>query len=231
MLENDLRILIIDDNPDIHQDFIKILMTDMSIKKEKLHLLEKEIFGEEKQKKILPQFSIDTASQGQEGVQCIEKAKKEGRPYALAFVDIRMPPGWDGIETIKHIWAIDNDVQVVICTAYSDYSWEETVAQLGQRENLLILKKPFDHVSVRQLSMALTKKWQMLREIKEHTKLLEENVRTRTKSLEESLEKIQYQASHDTLTGLPNREYLSDFIRQQISRNTREMLPFAIFFL
>ncbi len=230
MLENDLRILIIDDNPDIHQDFIKILMTDMSIKKEKLHLLEKEIFGEEKQKKILPQFSIDTASQGQEGVQCIEKAKKEGRPYALAFVDIRMPPGWDGIETIKHIWAIDNDVQVVICTAYSDYSWEETVAQLGQRENLLILKKPFDHVSVRQLSMALTKKWQMLREIKEHTKLLEENVRTRTKSLEESLEKIQYQASHDTLTGLPNREYLSDFIRQQISRNTREMLPFAIFF-
>ena len=120
-------------------------------------------------------------------MEYIAKAIKEGSPYALAFVDIRMPPGWNGIETIKYIWEIDKDIQIVICTAYSDYSWEETVEQLGQRENLLILKKPFDHVAVRQLAMALTKKWQLLQESRSYTTKLEKNVKERTKSLEESL--------------------------------------------
>jgi CheY-like chemotaxis protein len=151
-----LHILIVDDNPDIHTDFIKIL-TANSAKKRALTNIESQLFGENnnEEKTTLPEFHIETATQGQEGVEKIAKAKNEGNPFALAFVDIRMPPGWDGIETIQHIWEIDNDIQIVICTAYSDYTWEETVDKLGQRENLLILKKHFDHVAVRQLSCAL----------------------------------------------------------------------------
>ncbi len=184
--ENNLKIIIIDDNKEIHQDIMKILLfTETNIQSE----VEKKLFGEVPKKEIsmLPHFQIDTALQGQEGVKLIEKAFEEGAPYALAFVDIRMPPGWDGIETIKHIWGIDPEVQVVICTAYTDYSWEDTVDELGKKDNLLILKKPFDSISVRQLAYALTKKWQLLQEARNYTKILEQRVDERTSSLRELL--------------------------------------------
>jgi diguanylate cyclase (GGDEF)-like protein/PAS domain S-box-containing protein len=79
----------------------------------------------------------------------------------MAFVDMRMPPGWDGVETISKMWEADPDIQVVICTAYSDYSWEEIIKRLGNVDRLLILKKPFDTVEVCQLAYALTQKWHL----------------------------------------------------------------------
>src|SRR5437899_372363 len=113
MRETDpFRILIIDDNPEIHRDFIKILETKTS---SALDNLSEKIFGEKSSRENLPQFSIDVASQGEAGVKLIEEALLQCNPYALAFVDIRMPPGWDGIETIKHIWALDKNIQIVIC--------------------------------------------------------------------------------------------------------------------
>lgn len=187
-LETDFRIIVIDDNPAIHQDFIKILTTNY--KSKNLESLEAELFEDtktESESVVLPRFQIDTATQGQEGVLKIQKAFEEQNPYALAFVDIRMPPGWDGIETIKHIWACDKDMQVVICTAYSDYTWEKTVQNLGTSDNLLILKKPFDNVAVRQLACALTKKWQLMNEATKHRLMLEKTVQERTDSLQQSL--------------------------------------------
>ena len=77
----------------------------------------------------------------------------------MAFVDVRMPPGWDGIETIARIWEVDPELQVVVCTAYSDYSWEDMRAKVGQPDSLLVLKKPFDNIEVQQIAHALTKKW------------------------------------------------------------------------
>ena len=160
MDDTDFRIIVIDDNPAIHHDFIKILTTTNTTSN--LDELSQSMFGKTEEQLMLPKFRIDTASQGQEGVECVKKAVEEGYPYSLAFVDIRMPPGWDGIETIKRIWEIDKDIQIVICTPFSDYSWEETIGHLGKTDNLLILKKPFDNISVRQLACALTKKWQLL---------------------------------------------------------------------
>ncbi len=185
--EDDFRIIIIDDNPAIHQDFIKILAA--KAKTPELNILEGKIFGNANKVEDvgLPHFHIDTASQGQEGVELIQKALGEGRPYALAFVDIRMPPGWNGIETIKHVWALDPNIQVVICTAFSDYTWEDTIKELGMRDNLLILKKPFDTVSVRQLASALTKKWQLVEQARTYTEFLEQNVQERTSSLNNAL--------------------------------------------
>lgn len=98
-----------------------------------------------------------------------------------------MPPGWDGIETIKHMWEVDPDIQVVICTAYSDYSWEDTVKELGIGDNYLILKKPFDVVAVRQLACALTRKWILANDAKHHEKILQQTVKERTESLQQSL--------------------------------------------
>lgn len=181
------RILVIDDNKAIHQDFIKILML-ANPELQALDALDERLFEEKKTSEVpIPEFHIDTASQGQEGVEYIKKALAENDPYVIAFVDVRMPPGWDGVETVKHIWALDRDIQIVICTAFSDYSWEETVAQLGLNDNMLILKKPFDSVAVRQIACALAKKWQLLHEAKNYTAALELGIQERTHSLNKSL--------------------------------------------
>nr|WP_242601929.1 EAL domain-containing protein [Legionella wadsworthii] len=189
-----LHIMIIDDNPSIHQDFIKVLATSNS--KSELNHLDKQLFDDESPLEescradidyYLPKFVFNTACQGEEATKKIQKDLDEGIHYALAFVDIRMPPGWDGIETIKHMWKIDPDIQVVICTAYSDYSWEETVKELGMADNYLILKKPFDVVAVRQLACALTRKWILANDSKHHEQVLQKTVEERTESLQQSL--------------------------------------------
>jgi diguanylate cyclase len=225
----DFRIMIIDDNPDIHRDFIKTLTSFNTA--DELKSLDEKLFGssseptkDDKPAEIpLPKFQIDTATQGKEGVEQILTAIKNGTPYALAFVDIRMPPGWDGIETIKHIWELDKDIQIVICTAYSDYTWEETIAELGQTDNLLILKKPFDHIAVRQLACALTRKWKLMQDSRSYTQMLENTVQKRT-------EELQHQATHDSLTGLLNRVLLEEGIKKAIAESQRNNTHLAIFF-
>src|SRR5213078_1638963 len=109
------------------------------------------------------------------------KSLEAERPYAMAFVDVRMPPGWDGIETIARIWEIYPELQVVICTAYSDYSWKDMRAKVGQPDNLVILKKPFDNVEVQQLAHALTKKWLLTQQAKLQLSELERRVVERTR--------------------------------------------------
>ncbi|MCL9683623.1 EAL domain-containing protein [Legionella maioricensis] len=191
----ELHIMIIDDNPAIHQDFIKVLTSTNRM--DEFSNLDKQLFDEDEfaldeaskhqMDYSLPKFIIDTANQGREGVEKIKKALEHDVHYALSFVDVKMPPGWDGIETIKHIWEVDPDIQIVICTAYSDYSWEETVKQLGMGDNYLILKKPFDVIAVKQLACALTKKWILHKDSKHHTKILQQTVEARTESLQQSL--------------------------------------------
>ncbi len=204
------RILVIDDNPAIHTDFIKILSTSSS---EKLDQLSEGIFGEKKEKDLLPKFQIDVASQGKEGVERIKEALNQGWHYSLAFVDIRMPPGWDGVETIKHIWELDKNVQIVICTAYSDYSWEETVSHLGQTDNLLVLKKPFDNIAVRQLACALTMKWQLAENARQYTKELQQQVANKTLSLQESLSLVKstFESSSDGILVVNLKEEIIDY--------------------
>jgi len=219
-----LRIIIIDDNPAIHQDFIKVLTTNQKPKLSKK--LDDELFGEANLNPVettpgqneqdLPAFEFDTATQGQEGVEKIKLALESGRPYALAFVDIRMPPGWDGIETIQRIWRVDKDIQVVICTAYSDYSWEETIQKLGVRDSLLILKKPFDSIAVKQLACALSRKWLLARDAKNHTELLNRMVAERTESLQRSLSLLRatIESSADGILVLDLNKKIVDYNMQ-----------------
>ncbi len=158
------RILIIDDTERIHEDFRAVLgHTDADTAT--LHEAKTAIFGKVLDVPEHIDFEIDSAFQGQEGLEKVQKALGEGRPYAMAFVDIRMPPGWDGVETIRRIWQTYPELEVVICTAYSDYDWNQIVAKLGQTDRLLILKKPFDNVEVYQLASALTEKWDLARQV------------------------------------------------------------------
>src|SRR5216684_4697742 len=178
------RILVIDDNRAIHEDFKKIFG---STAEQESPLAESEaaLFGDAPlPAPSHPVFEFDSAFQGQEGLALIQRALEEKCPYAMAFVDVRMPPGWDGIETIARICEKYPELQVVVCTAYSDYSWEEMVKKLGQSDRLVILKKPFDNIEVLQLATALTEKWCLYQHAKCKLDDLEQMVRDRTAALQ-----------------------------------------------
>ncbi|MCI0535466.1 MAG: PAS domain S-box protein [Verrucomicrobiales bacterium] len=178
------RLLVIDDNPAIHEDFRKILALDHTTSA--LEDAEATLFGEASSGAKRTDFQIDSAFQGQDGLQKVRDATAACARYALAFIDVRMPPGWDGIETAAQIWNVDPDLQVVICTAYSDYSWDEMIAKVGQSDRLVILKKPFDNVEVLQLANALTEKWHLLQEARRQKSDLEIMVQQRTEELRAS---------------------------------------------
>ncbi|OHB81927.1 MAG: hypothetical protein A2Z38_08815 [Planctomycetes bacterium RBG_19FT_COMBO_48_8] len=184
------RILVIDDNPNIHKDFQTILIDEEE--SAALNELRSQVFGDKNNELTIKSvYELDFASQGKEGCEKIRVACSENRPYELTFVDMRMPPGWDGLKTIEHIWEIDPKVQVVICTAYSDYSWGEITERLGRSENLLILKKPFDSAEVAQLASALTVKWALARKASLKTEQLEQMVKERTDELTETNEHLK----------------------------------------
>ncbi len=174
------RILVIDDNRAIHDDFRKILCPAAN---GPLENLETALFGPQEGSSKPPVFEMDSAYQGQEGLALLEQSLKEGRPYWMAFVDVRMPPGWDGVETICRLWEAAPDLQVVICTAYSDYSWSSMMTRLKYRDRLVLLKKPFDTVEVLQLAAALTEKWRLLQQSKLKMAQLEMLVTDRTQVL------------------------------------------------
>ncbi|MFT4540858.1 MAG: two-component system sensor histidine kinase/response regulator [Planctomycetota bacterium] len=162
-MTNDInhKILVIDDSPAIHEDFKKILVKDSAkpaVDSAKAAFLGSSAPAAEPEG---TSFEMHSAHQGQEGLAMLKEARAAGQPFAMAFVDVRMPPGWDGVRTIEEMWAEDSELEVVMCTAYSDYSWNETLSKLGSSDQLLILKKPFDPVEICQLASALTAKWSM----------------------------------------------------------------------
>ena len=176
------RILVVDDNQAIHDDFRKILGTDSTA--DEFDSEDAELFGSCPSASDKVHFDLDFASQGREALDRVLAAGIAGRPYSVVFMDVRMPPGWDGIETTARLWEADPDLQIVICTAYSDYSWEEMFTRLGRTDRLLILKKPFDIIEVVQCAHALTAKWSLLQQTRRHAEALEFAVKERTSDLE-----------------------------------------------
>lgn len=184
------RVLIVDDNPAIHRDFQKILGSSATACGE-LDQAEAEIFGTAlAPARRMPGFELACACQGEEGIQLVAEAVRTERPFALAFVDVRMPPGLDGIETTARLWEVDPDLQVVLCTAYSDYSWEDMLIRLGLSDRLVILKKPFDTLEVLQMTGALTEKWRLLKATRQRVEDLEVRIAQRTCHLAEANEKL-----------------------------------------
>ena len=174
------RVLLVDDMPSIHADFHKILApavlpTDLDADEELL-------FGKP-QAAVSVGFEMDSAYQGLEALEKVRAALLAGLPYAMAFIDMRMPPGWDGVETIEHLWLADPRLQIVFCTAFSDYSWAQVLTRLDVRDRLLILKKPFDAIEVYQLANTLTAKWRMTEQAASKASQLEAAVEERTREL------------------------------------------------
>ena len=223
------RILLIDDNTSIHGDFRKVLGSDSAdAAQAALAALEADLFGEPHHKSSRPNFEIDSAYQGQEGVEMARAAVAGRRPYAMAFVDMRMPPGWDGLKTIEHLWRVDPDVQVVICSAHTDYDWSEVVDRLNHSDKLLVLRKPAEPIEVLQCATALTRKWQNERLVREQMDRLEQVISVRTRGLEAANRQLRHLATHDSLTGLPNRVLLDDRLAQAVAHAERDGRTFAL---
>jgi two-component system, NtrC family, sensor kinase len=159
------RTLVIDDNPAIQQDFRKILAPTERAHAT-LNLTEALIFGSSATDSTQASFEVGTAGQGQAGVTMILEALHEKRPYALVFVDMQMPPGWDGARTMQEILQVDPEIQIVICTAQPDYPWAQLFKSLGT-QRLNILEKPFNTHDVLRLANELTEKWSVLHHARE----------------------------------------------------------------
>jgi len=136
-------------------------------------------------------FELSHAHQGEEAYGMVAEAEKSECPFALAFVDVRMPPGWDGVETASRIWADFPRIEMVICTAFSDYSWEQILEELGVTEKLQFLRKPVDVVSVKQMALALTTKWSLAEQASHYVDDLELEVNTRTHELQDKVSELE----------------------------------------
>ena len=233
------RVLVVDDTPEIHNDFRAILMSH-SAEAGALDELEAALFGEAPE--AVPgsaSFRLDSASQGLDAVEMVRAAKNAGDPFAIAFVDMRMPPGIDGLETIQRLWKVDPQLQVIVCTAYSDHPWSEIITTLGHSDRLLLLKKPFDPAEAWQLALSLTQKWNLARQAALKHEELEEMAQTANKQLHEQIKRraeiedeLRHLAFHDQVTGLPNRAFLLQRIEHCIARSHRVAgFHYAVLFL
>jgi CheY-like chemotaxis protein len=156
---NTRRILVIDDSEPIHNDFRRILSPERPERRADLDQLEEALFGTPAPSSPpadKPVFEVDSAFQGQEGLAKVQEALTQGRPYTLAFLDYRMPPGWNGVQTLRHLRKVDPSLPVVLCSAYSDYSWEEVFREFGEPPPLMELRKPFNSQELRRLAQSLT---------------------------------------------------------------------------
>lgn len=184
------RILVVDDNPSILDNYTTILAPK---RKDSLEDVETDLFGSDSATVQSEQddcFDLTAANQGQTAYQLVQDSLATGALFSVAFVDVRMPPGWSGIETVKRLWEIDPGLEVVICTAYSDYSWNEIVHQLGRTDRYLILKKPFEAIEVRQLALSLACKSELSRAREVRVSELEHAIEERTTDLQVALECI-----------------------------------------
>jgi diguanylate cyclase (GGDEF)-like protein len=220
------RVLIVDDTPSLHDDFRRILLEPE--RGRGLAAAKAALFGATDapaRASTGVRFAVDGASQGQQAVAMAEDARTKHEPYQLAFVDMRMPPGWDGVETIERLWRADPDVQVVVCTAYSDRALDSIGDRFGASDKLLILKKPFEACEVLQLARTLTEKWRAERRAESRVAELESDLHRKVVELEHDLR-------HDRLTGLPNRLLLSQRLHECMKRRDRDpSRGYAVLFL
>ena len=164
-MERNKRILIVDDQQDLREQLAKLLRR--SGKKNEttsfVQQMRDRLSGSKKEESRGDDsgdtYTVDTAPQGEDAFEMVKKAHQENAPYAVLFTDMRMPPGWDGLETAKKIREIDKNIEIVIMTAYADHDQTTIAESIGTPEKLLYIKKPFQSEEIYQLALSLTSKW------------------------------------------------------------------------
>lgn len=208
------RILVVDDNPEMLEVYRKILSGSACSPTDALDRLETSLFGESAAQPRASGscgFLLDLVTSGRQARDLAIQARDLNRPYSMAFVDVRMPGDWDGLQTVEELWRVDSDVQVVLCTAYADYSLEQMLERLGHPERFVVLRKPFDIIEVRQLAYAFCERWRVQREQKSMVRTLvdrlSEEARATRAALDVSTERTQLilGGMHDAVIVLDQR--------------------------
>ena len=181
MNERNTRVLIVDDQHEIYTDFQEML------KAKRNKVLSDDFadtfFSEEAKEEAshLPTFELAYAPSGDEAYEMVKTAKETGQPFAVAYIDIRMPPGMDGIETIRRIREFERDLEIIIMTAYTDKPLPEIVTNMELLHKLLYIRKPFTREEIQQITHSLVEKWNIEQEsLKQQQQLALSNQRLET---------------------------------------------------
>jgi signal transduction histidine kinase len=167
-MERNRRILIVDDQQDLREQLAKLLArsgkrndTQSLVQQMRSRLLGGATEGDGGSTDVddEPAYFVDTVGQGQDALERVREANAQGHPYAVMFLDMRMPPGWDGMETARRIREVDRFLEIVIMTAYADHDQQEIADTVGVPEKMLYIKKPFQAEEIHQLALSLTSKW------------------------------------------------------------------------
>ncbi len=205
------RILVVDDDAMLIAEYLRCLGEgyDPDLHTSTLGDLEKVLFGEETDKKGAAKFGVQSRDQGQAAVEAVAEAIRDKTPYSIVFLDIKMPPGIDGIEAAKRIREIDPNVNIVMVTGSVGAEPDNLGKQVPPADKIFFFRKPFHAVECRQLAAALCGKWHADLALRNANEVLEQRVAERTAALH----KLAY---FDPVTELPNRFKLLDHLQFMI---------------
>jgi len=220
------RILVVDDDAMLIGEYLRCLGADFEPDSATTTLgdLEKVLFGEGTDKRGTARFEVQSCNQGKAAIEAVKEATSVGNPYAIVFLDIRMPPGMDGIEAAKRIRDLDPNVNIVIVTGSLSPEPENLGKEIPPADRIFFFKKPFHAVECRQLAAALCGKWHSDLALRHANDVLEQRVWERT----EALHKLAY---FDPVTGLPNRLKLLDELQLLIESTAKSDLRTAVVLL
>ena len=208
------RILVVDDDAQLLDEFKRCLGEgiDTDSNTSTLSDLEKVLFGDDTDKSDTARFNVETRGQGEAAVEAVRDAVKVGQPFSIVFLDIRMPPGIDGIEAAKQIRALDPDVNIVIVTGSASSEVDNLGTEIPPADKIFFFEKPFHGVECRQLAAALCGKWHTDLALRRANEELERRVDERTAALH----KLAY---YDPVTRLPNQWLLLDELQALIDKS------------
>jgi diguanylate cyclase (GGDEF)-like protein len=208
------RVLVVDDDAALIAEYLRCLEEDIDPAwgTSTLYDLEKALFGQEQAEKGAARFNVQTQNQGEAAVEAVKAAVAMDAPFAIVFLDIRMPPGMDGIEAAKKIRAIDPDVNIVIVSGSMGPEVDNLDCEIPPADKIFFFKKPFHAVECRQLAAALCGKWHSDMALRHANEELERRVRERTTALH----KLAY---YDPVTRLPNQLLLLEKLQGLIDRS------------
>ena len=220
------RILVVDDDAMLIGEYLRCLGDGFEPDSATTTLgdLEKVLFGEDTDERGAAKFDVQSRNQGKAAVEAVREAVKVGNPYSIVFLDIRMPPGIDGIEAARQIRELDRNVNIVIVTGSLSPEPEDLGKEVPPADRIFFFKKPFHAVECRQLAAALCGKWHADLALRRANDVLEQRVWERT----EALHKLAY---YDPATQLPNRLKLLDELEALIGGTDKTNRQTAVLLL
>jgi len=208
-----IRVLVVDDEAEIRDAYRQIFSEpEPGAQNDARRKLGAKLFGGDEPRKVerLPNgaltFDAEYCDGAEAAVEAVKKALDAKQPFAVAFLDMRMPPGPDGVWAAGRIRELDPAIEIAVCTAYSDVDPCEIGGRVPPEDKLSYLQKPFHPHEVRQMAIALASKWRA----------------------ERHLARLAY---FDSLTGLPNREQAHSRLRSALETTQQQGKMLAVMYI